>query len=228
MSQQVISGGEPGVGRSQEEKVFAARADDRGVLLRLLDERLRFETLLSRLSATFIHLPAEDVDGQIERALKQIVEFLGIERSTLAQFSEDGSQFVVTHSHSIPGFSPFPHVDLTPMLPWYTAKVREGRVLRFARLPDDLPPEASHERELVLGGGFPISHLVIPFRVGDAVLGGIGFGTYRWHRDWPDALVDSLQLLSDIFGNALGASAPKSPAARLRGVSVSWPTRPPS
>src|ERR1700704_2997868 len=77
-------------------------------LLNLLNERLRFESMLSRLSTTFINLPPEKVDGQIERGLQQVVEFLGIERSSLGQFSEDGRAFVVTHSSSISGIGASP------------------------------------------------------------------------------------------------------------------------
>ena len=110
----------------------------------LLDERLRFETLLSRLSATFIHLPADQIDGQIERGLQQIVEFLGVERSGLAQFSADGRELIVTHSYSAPGFARTKRLDLAALLPWYTERVRRGEVLRFTRLPDELPPDAVH------------------------------------------------------------------------------------
>src|SRR6266498_2730218 len=91
--------------QSGAEPVLSARKDaDSSRLLALLDERLRFESLLSRLSAAFIHLPAEEVDSQIEQGLRQIVEFLQIERSGLGQFSADGSQLVTTHSYAIPGF----------------------------------------------------------------------------------------------------------------------------
>jgi PAS domain S-box-containing protein len=168
----------------------------------LLDERLRFETLLSRLSATFIHLPADQIDGQIERGLQQIVEFLGVERSGLAQFSADGYELIVTHSHSAPGFPRIQRLDLAALLPWYTERVRRGEVLRFSRLPDELPPEAAREREWCRRDDLR-AHLMIPFKVGDAVLGGIGFGSLRGERDWPDDLVQSLQLVGEIFANAL-------------------------
>src|SRR5947199_7324721 len=98
----------------------ARNGDDGPRLLELLNERLRFETLLARLSATFIHLPAEAVDGQIERGLHQIVDFLGIERSSLGQFTADGTQLIVTHSYSVPEFAPVPRRDLAPLMPWYT------------------------------------------------------------------------------------------------------------
>src|SRR3984893_10812971 len=127
MRQQGTMSGDSGAG---------ARVSPSSAVLDLLNERLRFESLLSRLSATFINLPAEDVDGQIERGLQQIVEFLGIERSSLAQFSEDGSQLVVTHSHAIPTVPPTERLDLARIWPWYTEQMRQGRLLRFTRLPE--------------------------------------------------------------------------------------------
>src|SRR4051794_40533827 len=95
-----------------------------GIAARLLDERLRFETLLARLAATFIHLPPEAIDGQIQFGLQQVVDFLRIERSSLGQFSEDGARLVVTHNYSAPGFAPVPPADFAVILPWYTAQVR--------------------------------------------------------------------------------------------------------
>ncbi len=171
-------------------------------LLRLLEERLRFESLLSRLSATFVHLPADKVDEQIQSGLQQIVEFLGVERSSVAQFSEDGSELVATHSYTIPGFPPMPRVNLAAMWPWYTAKVRQGHVLRFTRLPDELPPEAVPERQYVLHSGMR-SHLAVPFKVGQTLLGGFGVATFVRQRDWPDDLVRSLELIGEVFANAL-------------------------
>jgi signal transduction histidine kinase len=176
--------------------------DDRACLLQLLDERLRFEQLLSRLSATFINLPAEQVDSQIERGLRQLVEFLDIERSSLGQFSADGTELWVTHSYSAPGFPPFPRVNLAAVWPWYTAQVRQGKVVRYGRLPDELPPEAVREREYCVEVG-PRSHLAIPLEVGESLLGAIGFSSYRQERDWPDDLVVCLRLVGEVFANAL-------------------------
>src|SRR5882724_11412973 len=42
-----------------------------------IQERLRFETLLTELSATFVNVPASQVDSQIEAGLRRIVEILG-------------------------------------------------------------------------------------------------------------------------------------------------------
>jgi C4-dicarboxylate-specific signal transduction histidine kinase len=47
------------------------------------------------------------------------------------------------------------------------------------------------------------TYLTIPLKVTGAVVGGIGFASYRSHREWPDELVQRLRLVGDIFTNAL-------------------------
>jgi signal transduction histidine kinase len=158
---------------------------------------LRFETLLANLSATFVNVPATEVDSQIESGLKQIVEFLDLDRSGLGELSAEG--MVITHSYQVPGVPPSPRVVLEAQFPFYARKVHQGEVFR---LPDDLPPEASREREFCARTGLK-SNLSIPLKVTGSVVGGIGFASFRAHRDWPDELVQRLRLVGDIFTNAL-------------------------
>src|SRR2546422_6369137 len=51
-----------------------------------LEERLRFEALLSELSAGLIHVPATDIDAALELALQQVGTFLGVDRANLDEF----------------------------------------------------------------------------------------------------------------------------------------------
>src|SRR5262245_15557679 len=68
-------------------------------------------------------------------------------------------------------------------------------------LPDDLPPEATAEREDCLRVG-PKSHVTIPLKVRGSVVGAIGFASFREGRDWPDDLVQRLRLVGESFTNA--------------------------
>jgi PAS domain S-box-containing protein len=201
MNQRDTPHGQPNAGLPRDGERPGPTDGERSRVFDLLNERLRFENLLARLSTTFINLPAEDIDSRIELGLRQIVEFLGIERSGVAQFSEDGGQLLSTHIYTAPGFPPFPPANLVAILPWYSARIREGSVMRFCRLPDELPTEAVAERLYCLQSGLR-SQLTIPLKVGEAILGGIGFASFRRYRDWPDDLVQSLQLVAEIFANA--------------------------
>jgi signal transduction histidine kinase len=167
-----------------------------------LEERLGFEQLLTDLSASFVNVPADRVDSQIERALQRLVEFLGVERGSLGELSENSRAVLVTHSYVVPGFPPFPSRILDEKFPWYAEQVRRGVVLRFARSLEDFPAEAVHEREFVARTGLK-SNLVIPLTLARAHLGSIAFGSFRAYREWPDELVQRLRLVGEIFANAL-------------------------
>lgn len=160
-------------------------------------ERVAFETFLANLSATFVNVPATEVDSQIESGLKQIVEFLDVDRSGFGEVTAEG--MVITHSYELPGVPPSPRVILEAQFPAYASKVQRGEVFR---LPEDLPPEASREREFCEKTGLK-SNLTIPLKVTGAVVGGIGFASFRSACDWPDELIQRLRLVGDIFTNAL-------------------------
>jgi signal transduction histidine kinase len=176
--------------------------DERAALLEELHERLRFETLLGDLSASFVNLPPHEVDGHVNRALQQLVEFLGVERSGLGELSADGKHLYVTHTYVVPGFPPLAIRVIDDQFPWYTGQIRQGLLLRLERLPEDLPPEAVPEREYWTRIGLK-AHLAIPLTAGGAVLGTLGFSAFRADREWPDTLVHRLQLIGEVFANAL-------------------------
>jgi signal transduction histidine kinase len=75
-------------------------------------------------------------------------------------------------------------------------------VLRFNRLPDQLPPEAAKEREYITRLGLK-SNLTIPLSVCGSVLGVIGFGSLRQYRDWPEELIPRLQMLGEMMASAV-------------------------
>src|SRR4029450_13128997 len=80
--------------------------------------------------------------------------------------------------------------------------LQQGEVLRVFRLPDDLPPEATAERDYCLRVGLK-SHVMIPLKVTGSVVGAIGFASFRGRCDWSDDLIRRLRLVGEIFTNAL-------------------------
>src|SRR5262245_58855905 len=98
-----------------------------------LQERLQLQELISDISAILIDLPANEVDGQIERGLQRIVEFLGVDRSGFAGFSEDRKALILTHSYAAPGIAPDPVMVLVEHWPWYAGKLQCGEIVAFER-----------------------------------------------------------------------------------------------
>ncbi|MCO6456692.1 MAG: GAF domain-containing sensor histidine kinase [Pirellulaceae bacterium] len=164
-----------------------------------VEERVQFETLLSELSSRFVNLTANEVDSQIEAGLRRIVECLGIDRSGFGELSANGRQFFVTHSYQVPGVPPAPRQDLFSLFPIYSEMIRQGKVVR---VPDDLPAEATAEREYCRRVGLKFN-LTIPLTLMGSVVGGIGFASFGSRRELPDELLPRLRLLGDVFSNAL-------------------------
>jgi hypothetical protein len=75
------------------------------------EELLAFERMLADLSARFANIPAEQVEAEIRATQTIVRQFLGFDRSTFAEFHEDGS-LVVLSSTAIEG------VDPTPLAPF--------------------------------------------------------------------------------------------------------------
>jgi hypothetical protein len=55
-----------------------------------LDERLRFEAFLAGLSRSFVDVPADGIDQEMPRILRQIGEFFGLDRVSLTRFGSGG------------------------------------------------------------------------------------------------------------------------------------------
>jgi DNA-binding CsgD family transcriptional regulator len=162
-------------------------------------QRRRFENFLADLSATFISVPADQVDSLIVAGLRQIVEFLGIDRSGFGELLTDKHKMKITHSYEAPGVPATPRIYVEAHWTDFAERLREGEPFR---VPEDLPAEAGAEREYVARVGLK-SQFTIPLKRAGAVVGGIGFASFRSHREWPEDLVLRLRLIGDVFNYAL-------------------------
>jgi len=166
---------------------------------RVLAKRLRFETLLSELSAGLIHVSAPDAGVAIERALQQVVTFLGVDRGGLDEHAEGRPRLRLSWAR--PGLEDPPQVTAADHFPWVSGRLREGEVVRFSRLAE-LPEAAVIDRASFERVGAR-SKLLIPLRTGGPLLGVLSFASVRDGYAWPDDLVERLRLLSEAFAGVL-------------------------
>jgi formate hydrogenlyase transcriptional activator len=169
-----------------------------------LEERLRFETLIAELSLKFIDLPPGEVDREIEDAQRRVCEFLGLDLSALWQgTAETRGTLTLTHLYRRLGGPPVSEqMDAAEHFPWCLDQLQAGKAVVVSSL-DDLPPEASRDRETWRHFGIKTS-LTIPLSAGGGPpVGALSFNTVQTERDWPDTIVRRLQLVAQIFANAL-------------------------
>jgi two-component system sensor kinase FixL len=168
-----------------------------------LEERLRFETLLADLSSKFVNLPAGEVDREIMDAQRRICELLDLDLLMLWQRSGEALEFFsVTHFYSAQQGPESPERLKEEDYPWFKQELVAGRIAGFASL-EELPAEAARDRESFRQLGTK-SNLSLPLLVGGGpLIGAFCLNATRAERDWPDALVKRLQLVAQIFANAL-------------------------
>jgi signal transduction histidine kinase len=180
---------------------LAALIEERHRAQGALRERLSFEELMARLSGAFVHISGHQIDATFEASLRQLGEFLTLDRVSLFRLSRDGEQFAITSSWSAPGVERASGIILSRDFPWFVEQLVRDRPVAFSRLAD-LPPEAARDVESLRRRGVR-SNLVIPLVAGGRVFGSVSFVTVSAERSWPPELVQRLHLVVEVFANAL-------------------------
>jgi PAS domain S-box-containing protein len=172
----------------------------RTVAERTVKRRLEFETLISEMSARFINLPAEHLPEEIERGLDRVRSFLNVDRIAFFGRSKPGMDFHILHYATVGKKSIFFPVITETQFPWTMRQLLQGRALLVENV-EDLPPEADAEREIVRHG--IKSFAIAPLKAAGSVLGALVLSTTAKRRGWPEELVQQLQILGDIFHEAV-------------------------
>jgi len=166
------------------------------------EERLAsFERLAIQLSSRLAGLSVDTLPATIRDALKQIVESIDVDRSSVFEFSETSGAIEHMYSWSSPHA---PELDLRQVgeFTWYFDQLRRGEVVRFEDLDRETLPEGDAERAYVAQSKIK-ANLTIPVSIGGKLVSALAVGTFRHPRVWPDPLVDRMRLIAEIVAGAL-------------------------
>lgn len=163
--------------------------------------RLRFEALLSDLSAEFIKVPENEVDSKIVQGLERISGFMDFDRSTVWLLSPADGGLHFSHSYALSGIKP-PPAFLLDIAPIWVGMVHQGELF-YITDTNEMPANMWREKKYCRDRGGIKSILFIPLTVGGTVLGAISFVSYRYNRSWPNDFIQRLRLLGEIFANIL-------------------------
>jgi formate hydrogenlyase transcriptional activator len=169
-----------------------------------LEERLQFEHLLSDLSSRFVNIPSGRVDSQIELSLRLTLEFFRVDRCALFQILRSKNSWRITHvasSDAVPSVSV--GVELPRSIyPWTYERLAEKQEVQSFSTLDYLPAAANVDRQTCIEWGIR-SFVNIPILLRESVRHIIHVSSAKSERVWPEELFPRLQLLGEIFVNAL-------------------------
>lgn len=171
---------------------------------RSVRERLIFEELLSSISASFINLPADRVDAEIQHAMRAVMNYFKVDHFGLVEVLPNKKSWIVTHCVSSAGVPSIPVGMEHPSSnrQWaYDKLIIKREVVSFSKI-DDLPAEANEDKEKYMAWGIR-STLNVPVLMEGPVVHVIVINSVKREREWPEEFVPRLQLLGAMFVNVL-------------------------
>jgi formate hydrogenlyase transcriptional activator len=166
-----------------------------------LRQQAEFEALLADISTRLLNLPPESVDREITAALGRLAEHLGVDRGVISTVDPGDALVRAAYSWAAPGMPSVPLGFGELELPWAATQLRQGLPVIFSRL-EELPPEATDDlasaRRVVAQ-----SAAILPLSAGGKLIGTVSFSTVTREVRWPEAIVQRMRLIGEIFASVL-------------------------
>ena len=163
--------------------------------------QIEFEALLADVSTRLLNLPPDAVDEEITDALRRLGLHLDVDRGSVASVDPDDGKLRTTHGWAREGVPQMPLGIGEAEFPWAATQTRAGRAI-IASGPEDLPPEAAADLEVVQRLGVQ-SLVLLPLSAGGKLIGTVHFSTATREVRWPEAIVQRLRLIGEIFAGVL-------------------------
>jgi len=159
------------------------------------------ERLIAELSAAVTELGIPAAQARIHHAFEQLLALFQLDRVALWELSEDRSALLLLHSrHSRGTGAPPPRAEMSPP-DWMARRLLRSQPIAVRRLKE-LPKAAGRMKKYMLAQGLRAC-LILPLHSGGVVFGSLVFACTQPRPHWYPRVVAQLQIVADIFGNAL-------------------------
>lgn len=168
----------------------------------LLRRRVEVERMINLVSTRFLRIDPAETDGEIESALRLVGRFTGADRSFVFRVNPDGGAVDNTHEWCADGIGTYiermKNVDIPA---FFSGKMAAFETVCVRRL-SELPPEAGDVGALMEAHGLR-SLLCAPMTYRKETIGFLGALTLRSEREWTDEDIRMMEIIGNVFTNAL-------------------------
>jgi PAS domain S-box-containing protein len=166
-----------------------------------LGEQLRFERLLTDVSASLVQVEPEQVNRTVEDALRHVLEAMNLDRVSLFVFLPEEAEARSTHAADVSGVPALSDPVRVSEAPRLFERLLAGETIELPDLERGrgigaAARKAAARRELK-------STLLIPVSVTASVVRGIAFHTTRRRRTFPAELLPRLRLIGEMLVSAV-------------------------
>ncbi len=180
--------------------------------------RLRFEQLVSLISARFVNVPVRGIDEAVNHGLKLLGEFYNVDRSALMVVSADGKD-VRTNNRWVADRTASEGRFRRVFMLAAAEQWRRGEIVVFSRC-SEIPEPRKRLREVAVQAVFK-SHLSVPLKVGGDFIGAIGITSTTTEREWSGEDIQRIKFVGEIFASALTRKRAEDALQNLSGRLIS-------
>lgn len=175
---------------------------------KIADQKLKyresFERLVNEISSRLINIPCAEIDNQLEFLLREIGNFIGVDRSYIFLYDDTEAVMSNTHEWCKSGIEPQKeNLQAIPcaMLPWWMEQMRLQQLINMPDV-DSMPDEASAEKQILKDQDIQ-SVIIVPLVNQQKNTGFVGFDAVETRRDWDTDTELMLQNAAITIVNAL-------------------------
>jgi PAS domain S-box-containing protein len=171
---------------------------------KLLEYHYRLVEIMNSISTSFINLPIERIDTEIDRAIRQLGEFEAADRTYIFQFDSKRIYMNNTHEWCAPGVEPqIDNLQRVPIdvFPWWINKMEQGEAV-YIPFVSQLSPEAQELRDALESQDIQ-SLLSVPLIINNKLFGFVGLDAVKAPRAWDADTILLIKMMGDIISNAL-------------------------
>jgi PAS domain-containing protein/ABC-type uncharacterized transport system substrate-binding protein len=180
--------------------LMLAQRRKRNSLQARLAARLRFETLLSDVSAALGAVPTDHMERTAKAALATIRRYFGVDRISVFELTPD-ARAARTLDDCKPGSPAVAGSYALEDMPSITLTLSSLQAFVMEKV-DDLPQEAALERAVMQAGGIR-SLVMVPLDVGGQALGTLSCVSHSRQTQWPADRVQQLRTLGQALANVV-------------------------
>lgn len=162
------------------------------------DRVLGFERLATKILGSLLTADRADDQHTIDQGLREIGQFMQVERVILWERLSRSDHFRQTHQwrSEAPGMQLSTHFT-SVKLPWISERLVAGEIIEFNQV-DELRDSAAADVPRLRRAGIR-SLLAVPITVSGQVAGALSFANIAEDRLWPAGLVQGMTLLAEVF-----------------------------
>lgn len=167
-----------------------------------LKNRLAMEKLVASISTRFINIPLEEIDREIERALRAIGEFAGVDQCFFCLLTPDGKKIETAYfwaSQVNPEKVKVVYGLCREPYEWVMGKLRKFETV-FVQTVNGLPVEASPEKKILQDQEIR-SIMAIPLSYHEELIGLMGLNLLQKDKPWAEEDISLLKVMGEILVN---------------------------